>query len=254
MPLAAQNSVQKAVDLNMRQTLPGGGKDLIWRQGVGAKSGQKIEVPVYLLKREVITEIHHLARDHRIDIRTITVDGKDRIAPFFDARKRFDWPIRLWTTVTIVLLIFVIALIGWRAVQETWILETELAELQVQKIESTTEVLELSTALDAENTSFSMISRDIAILASQYQRMPILTDLTDTLDDQTWISELSLVGEELYLSGFTKSDVTEIMSALRRLSWVENVELDGPVSFDSFSRQNRFDLSVQLIFEERVNP
>jgi len=246
LPVVARSNLSKAIDLNMRQSLPGGGADLLWRYGTGKRDGATLDIPIYLLKHSALTEITSVATSHGAKVRSIRVAGDVSAQPFWDDRKRVDRLRRFWGIVTIGLVTALAGLFAWNELTETRSFQSHITRLEDEKAALSSQAVELRTKLDAENNSFAAISRDLELFKAEYHRLPILLDLTEALSDATWVSELAISGSDLHLSGFTGRDVTEVMASLRELSWVQRVDLDGPVSFDSFSRRNRFDLSITL--------
>ena len=253
IPFAARANLSKAIDLNMRQSLPGGGADLLWRYGTGKRNGTNLDIPIYLIKKPALTEIMSAATSHGTKVRSICVAEDASAQPFWDDRKRVDRFRRFWGIVAFVLVIALAGLYFWDMLTETRSIQNQITRLEEKKVTLSNKAVELRAKLDAENNSYSAIFRDLELFKAEYHRLPILLDLTETLSDETWISELVVSGSDLNLSGFTGDDVTEVMANIRELPWVNRVDLDGPVSFDSFSRRNRFDLSITLrpIFEPR---
>ena len=90
------------------------------------------------------------------------------------------------------------------------------------------------------------MATDLARFAQQSRRLVQLVDLTEALPDAVWISELSMTKDQMTLSGFTSQDVAELVKILQGLSWAQEVQLNGAVTFDSYSGQNRFDISLRL--------
>jgi Tfp pilus assembly protein PilN len=246
LPVAARANLSKAIDLNMRQSLPGGGADLLWCHGAGQRQGANLNIPIYLLKKSVLAEIRSAASSDGAMVRSINVAGDRSALPFWDNRKHMDRPRRFWWGIATFLLIAHGGLLLWQEMVESRSLQSRIALLEGKKVALSSQAVELRAKLDAQNTDFVSISRDMEVFKAEYHRLPILLSLTESLSDETWISEFAVNGNDLRLSGFTKQDVTEVMASIRGLAWVQRVDLDGPVSFDSFSRQNRFDLSVSL--------
>ena len=219
---------------------------MLWRYGTGKRDGTNLDIPVYLLKKSTLAEITSMATSHGAKVRSIRVADDASAQPFWDDSKRVDRFRRFWGIVTIGLVIALAGVFVWNELTETRSLQNHITRLEEEKADLSGRAVELRAKLDAENTSFAAISRDLELFKAEYHRLPILLDLTETLSDGTWISELAISGSDLHLSGFTGRDVTEVMTRLRELLWVQRVDLDGPVSFDSFSRRNRFDLSITL--------
>jgi Tfp pilus assembly protein PilN len=84
------------------------------------------------------------------------------------------------------------------------------------------------------------------IFALHSQRLRILTDLSEVFPDDTWVSELTISGHEMFIEGFARRDVAELVVSLQSLPWVESVSLSGATTFDHYSEQSRFSLSIAL--------
>jgi hypothetical protein len=91
------------------------------------------------------------------------------------------------------------------------------------------------------------ILHDMALFSDQARRLQLLADLIAALPDTVWISELSISGDQLVLSGFTAGEVTEVITQVQSLPWASNVQLNGAISYDSYSGQNRFELSIAIV-------
>lgn len=246
LPVAARSNLSKTIGLNMRQTLPGGGADFLWCYGKGKRDKSILEIPVYLFKKSALAEIKAMAAIQKVKLRTVAVAEDATALPFWDDRKHVDRPRWFWQTVSVVLLLGLTGLVVWQETNKITTMQNHIANLEKKKTALSSKGVELRTKMDTENTSVAAISRDLEMFQTEFHRLPILLDLTDTLSDETWISELAISGNELHLSGFTGRDVTQVMASIRDLLWVQRVDLDGPVSFDSISRRNRFDLSIIL--------
>ena len=98
-------------------------------------------------------------------------------------------------------------------------------------------------AQDAEVTDRRL---QIEAFADDYHRLGLLLDLTEVLPDDVWISDLSVSGAQLRFSGFASGEVSAVVEAIRQLDWALDVDLDGPVFFDTRDRRNRFEMLVSL--------
>lgn len=254
LPIVARSNLSKAIDLNMRQSLPGGGDDLLWCCGTGKRNGSTLDIPVYLLKKSVLAEIMSVASLQKAKVRSARVAWDASARPFWDGRKHVDYPLRFWGIIEVALVIAFIGVLAWRELNETRSLQHHVTHLEEKKTTLSNKAIALRAKIEAENTNFATISRDLKIFEAEYYRLPILLSLTETLSDETWISELAISSSSLHLSGFTGRDVTDVMTSLRELPWVKRVDLDGPVSFDSFSHRNRFDFSITLNSALRDHP
>lgn len=254
LPVAAKPNLQRAIDLNMRQSLPGGGVELLWRYGAGKKDGSNLSVPVYLVKKSVLAELRDVVAYRDSKLRMVAVASDQSAMPFWDDLKQLDRPRRFWAAISTALLATLIAFVLWQQFTATALLSQQVQALKSQKAIAAQRAVKLRQQLDTENTNFAAISRDLKMFQSEFHRLPILIDLTKALADETWISELSVNRHDLWMSGFTSNDVTKILGQIQKLPWAERVNLDGPVSFDSYSRLNRFDLSTTLRKQPKAEP
>jgi Tfp pilus assembly protein PilN len=69
------------------------------------------------------------------------------------------------------------------------------------------------------------------------------------LPDSVWVSELSISGDRLVLSGFTSAEVTDVIKLVQGLPWAKDVQLNGAISFDSYSGQSRFEIGLLVAVE-----
>nr|WP_227754599.1 PilN domain-containing protein [Stagnihabitans tardus] len=78
-----------------------------------------------------------------------------------------------------------------------------------------------------------------------------LEDLSRTLPDKVWISELTMDRSGVRLSGFAATDVGEVLSQIGALPWVGSAQLMGPVVVDPATGQTRFDIQMSLKAQEK---
>ncbi len=246
VPLSARANVSKAVDLKMRQSLPGGGGELIWRFGTGKLGEGSIDVPIYLLKRSVLSEIRKSAVAKGSTLRLVMVADDASAQPFWDERKHTDRAKRIWFLCTLAFGICFLGMTLWQGQSAKRVVSTQVSQLEAAKAVLAAEALKLREERDLENAKLSDVQSDLEMFQADYQRLPVLLDLTLALGDESWVSELSIDGTFVRFSGFTEQEVTDVITTVRGLDWVNRVDLDGPVSFDSFSRKHRFDLAIQL--------
>lgn len=246
VPLAAKASLSQAVDLNMRQSLPGGGTDLIWRYAIEGREKSGLRLGIYVIKKTALEQIAEAVRLKKGIIRTISVANVTTVKPLVDSRRNVDKTRQFWDAATIALLVLSVGLVSLQGLQHGAELQQQIAQLEQQKLDLNQSTIDLRRQLDAETSSYAAIRRDVKLFISEHQRLPIILDLTEALDEKTWASEVVISGSRLMLSGFTSHEVADVMDAIRPLPWVARVDLEGPVTFDTFSRKNRFDLSIML--------
>ncbi|MVO18471.1 PilN domain-containing protein [Parasedimentitalea huanghaiensis] len=246
LPVAAKKNLNKIIDMQIKQSTPGRGENVVWRSIFANKSKQEIEVRVALVKRPVLVKLEADVAARGAQLRTVRLANFPRVKPLLDNRQTTDRGRRFWSYIIASASVVFCMLILVQTSANLKAQNNQVQLLQDKKTSLEREAVQLRKRLDQSNANFAEISQDIHLFEAGFLRLPLILDLTQTLDDSTWISNLSLNTEALNISGFSGREITTIISDLRALSWVSGVELQGPISFDSFSRRNRFDLSIEL--------
>jgi general secretion pathway protein L len=73
----------------------------------------------------------------------------------------------------------------------------------------------------------------------------VISDLTRILPDDTWLTELQVVGNEVQLSGVTAS-ASGLVGILEQSGVVRNTAFRSPVTRDPASGRERFGIAAQL--------
>lgn len=245
IPKAAVAQADAAIAVQMRQTLPAGGKGLIWRWALLAMRGQSAEFQVLILKQSQVDAVVEVFAKAQVDLVSISLSDV-KAPPFWIARAGEAKRRNFWLLITLLAGLL-------PAIWSIFTMERQISALHQVEGEIGQRVADLKARLvaardEANNveTKTATLESDLSVFAAQTGRLAELADLTQTLPDSVWISELTITGKQLSLSGFTTGDVAEIVTALHGLDWVASVQLEGPVSFDNFSGQNRFGLSARI--------
>lgn len=238
LPSAAMADAGAAVALHLRQTMPGQAEGLVWRHAVVAGDA----VDIFVLKEARLAEI---VRAAPVTVRRVWIDGAE-CPPLLDASARTDRAERFWNGAVAALAACafgaVLAVQGWSLFSETRAVGAARAEVAALRDQAAA----LRARADAEGAAQSALRADLARLARDRNRLPLLADLTGALGDGVWLGGLLLDGDVLRLSGFTTGRVADSSDALRRLPWVESVELDGGAATGVNGSETRFGLLVTL--------
>ncbi|WP_170565694.1 PilN domain-containing protein [Ruegeria atlantica] len=246
IPIAAKSDLSKAVDVNMRQSLPENGTGLAWRYRIEKHEKSSLRVVIYLIKKKTLEQIENVIAAKHGKVRTISVTVACEPLLFSDYRRHVDRSRRLWDVVAASLFVGSVLLVLWRGFTETTTLRNDIALLEQMKNELSANAIVLRQQLEEETSFQTGVIQDVDLFVSEHQRLSIIFDLTEILDQETWISELIISGSRVSFSGFTGSEATDVMEKISSLPWVERVDLAGPVTFDSYSRKNRFDLAAVI--------
>lgn len=248
LPKAVATKADAALGLQLRQTLPGQGQGLVWRSMEIGRTGDKATYGVYIVKQslldDLLTELRGLgARVDRIDL------GVPGLAPVWERHPATVQTAKNWAgfSALSVILVAVIAVIGLATDRSALVDLVSARSSQVEELERRFET-KLTEADEGEKAAAAVL-QDMAMFSAQSRRLQLLADLTAILPDTVWVSELSIAGDRLVMSGFSTSEVTEVISLVQSLPWARDVQLNGAISFDSYSGQNRFEIGLLISSE-----
>lgn len=248
LPKAAAAKAESAIGLQLRQTLPKQAQGLVWRSTIFARNGQTITYGVYILKHAVIDELVVSLRrlGSLVDSVSLDVEG---LTPFWERKPASTQAAKNWLgfSVLTTVLIGVLAVIGLSLNRSTLLDLVATRSARVAELEERREGL-LAEA-DAGEKAAAATLQDLTTLIAQSRRLQLLADLTQSLPDTVWVSELSISGDQLVFSGFTSTEVTEVISLVQALPWARDVRLNGTISFDSYSGQSRFEIGLRVLRE-----
>jgi len=247
VPDSARSKLDSIVQLAVRKSLPNGAAGVEWRYEVGSLSGKQLKIRIFLLKTAQLDRLRQQIGEAGAVARTVSVSGVQLNAPFADNRKKLDRARRIWGWLTIASVLTAALFLAGSEVIRTGALQSELAELKVQHRALAAETLAQRQEWENRVKEQGQIQTAAALFLDEQFPLSALLDLTEKLPDETWISEASFEGNRLVLSGFTSGGVPDLIGRLQTLEWVERAELVGQVAFDSYTRQNRFEIQVSRV-------
>jgi general secretion pathway protein L len=243
LPEAVAAKADAAIGLRLRQTMPGQAQGLLWRSIILRREGEKVAYGVYILKQRLIDELLADLRHLGGRAERVSLDVKG-LAPVWvrkpaSARMAKNW--QAFSALSAVL-VGVIAVIGLARDRSALLDLVGTRSLQVAELQQRRDALQ-AKAGEGDKIAAATL-QDMATFSAQSRRLQVLADLTEALPDAVWVSELSISGDTLVLSGFTSAEVTDVINLVQRLPWAKEVQLNGAISFDSYSGQSRFELSL----------
>lgn len=247
IPRSGRSNLGQIVDMNMRQSLPGGGKDMIWTYVVKPTSGSNVKVDVLVLKRDFISSLEAEIKERRATLRSVYPLYEGASSPFTQAHRSTDRPLVTWIRLSATGVLVIAIASAWLTLQTTRKWDAHLAEVTNQQnnlLQKATDIAEQKKKASARKAQFD---QDIAILSHDRTRLTAILEISDIFDENTWISELIFQGDQMRISGLSKGDVLTMQSELARAEWIASVDLIGPIQFDSFEQTNRFEFSAKTI-------
>lgn len=246
LPSAARRAAAKAIDLQLRQQMPARAAGLVWRFEPAGRSGKTRQYRVYIFKQQELTQLLQTAAGLGVDVRCIGVASANRVAPFFQRRTRADRVARIWHGLAAGLAIAAICTVLVQQARSVAAYQSRADALNTEVTALLDRAAAEQARIIARDATLSDRLTDVQRFNSDYRRFPVIADLTDGLDDDVWISSLTLDGDSLRIAGFSRTDLSETVQKLRTAPWAAEVVIDGPVVVDPVRRENRFQLRVAL--------
>jgi Tfp pilus assembly protein PilN len=241
LPRAARAEAAGAIALHLRTSLPQGGRGLIWRAVPAGEEGDRLQWRVLIVKEAQLADLAIRARSAGARLSEIGLARLD-LPPLWEADPRPPYATRNWATATVL----AVALVALVAVVATGLQARQmeaLADARESRVAELRDRLVQARARGAEAADRQQaFAAQWALYAGGARPLAALAGIADALPPDVWLSELAMTAGEWRLSGFTSGDVSATVTALQALPFALNVRLEGPVSHDSFSNQNRFDL------------
>lgn len=245
LPKAVGAKADSAIALQLRQTLPRQGQGLVWRAAAVERSASSMTYAIYLLKQIQLDDALASIRALGAEIEAVVIDAAG-LEPIWKRFPESDRTAKLWLAIS-ALSVAAVALLAVFSLETKRSELTDLVDLSAQRVAALEERLVAKRA-EAENSKAeaSALMNDLDRFTTHARRLQLLSDLTDVLPDTTWVSEVTISEDRIVLSGFTSGQVSDVILVIQGLPWATEVNLNGPISFDSYSGQNRFELGLRI--------
>lgn len=246
LPKAALSHAEKAVDLHLRGSLPMGGRGLVWccRQ-IGEENG-RLNWRALIVKETYLKDLTARAHQSGVNLREISLEGMTE-TPVWQADPISQTTVRNWgaaTLLTVVLVaLLVVVMTSWRNRDLH-----DLVDIRERRVAGLRDrIAQTNTRAQATADQDKAFAQQWQLYLSGSRHMAGLTDIATTLPPDVWLSEMSVSGGEWRLSGFSKQDISGMITALQALPRARNVRLEGPIQRDIYSNLNRFDLVLTML-------
>jgi len=242
VPRVSKKKIAGILELNLRQALPGGAKKVQTR-AYRKKGGLYRQL---VIKDAQLSQIEKYVEGGGATVRRVLVASDRDMEALVDNSSKTDMPIMLWWGFTCTCILFAVSLQFLHAYRGMASVENKLAGLENDVAELRTATVEAFKRAEDESEAFSSVSTQANLFNNQALRTPYLVDLTKSLPDSVWVSEFSVSGDTMRISGFSGLNIGDLVDIIRKLIWVQSIELSAPVSLDRRTGQSRFELSISV--------
>jgi general secretion pathway protein L len=257
LPLAAERNLDQVVGFEFERLLPFRRNEAYYTHRILArdKLARSLQIELTALPRAEIDALVQPASRAGLHITAVEIPaGAPGAAPSFIALERGGQPGRatrgrlvLIPLVAIVLILAAtaIALPFWRAEERVDRLTVELATARREA--------ELSAKLQNQIDAHL---RDQHFLIDRRQHTPTVTELLDALTrltpDDTWLTELQIIGTDVRLTG-ASSSATALLGLITQSASFRNAAFRSPVVQDQRLGREHFDLGAQIAPRAETN-
>lgn len=242
LPRAAMSKSDGAISVEMRQAFPAQAAGLVWRSVLEGVRDGKAEYVVYVARKDQLEALREAVEKAGGVLTGIGISSVGSLIDLIDsgaARRRWMIGTASIALASAVVALVVLSLRTEAAGEQADKLEADLAEMQVRAVQLRADQ-EQQASLQSGQLS------DLSRFEAGRGRARLLHALSETLPDATWISEMTLSGDDLVLSGFSASDVSEVLEALQSIDLLSAPQLAGPALVDGLSGETRFQVRATV--------
>lgn len=246
LPVAAAAHAERAISLELRQSLPNHARGLAWSHRRLSSGDNKSIYRAYITRHSLVEDAIGTLRRQGVHVETVApVADPTTLLQQISPSRTASW--QFWAALSALS----VACISMMTAITLEIRNSEAEAVAALRRQSVAELETRLTSLRAESEADDTRNQDIAKTVDRFYlesgRLGVLTDLSNLLPDNSWISELTIAERRATLAGFTSGNVADMIASIQGASWAGTVSLEGAVSFDSYSNQNRFVLVVELV-------
>jgi len=247
LPVEAAGSIDQVLRFEMDRLTPFAAEQIHfgWRTVARDSARRQIEVAFTVIPREEVDAAVAIARRWGLDPAAIELwpgpGGSLRLrGPTARAHR-----IRLMEAATLALLLAVLVSLAWvqrdGLVRRLDALERMIADARTGA--EAAQALRAQLDMAVEQANRAVARKLVAPMAVQ-----VLTELTRALPDHSWMTQLSLTGEDVDIVGYSRA-VTEVVAGLSASGAFQDVTFRSPVIKDEATGLERFHLGVRLVRE-----
>jgi Tfp pilus assembly protein PilN len=245
LPKAALPHAAAALALHLRQTLPNGGKRVIWRSIKRSGTSESASFLVCILKQQQLDALVTALTLSGAKVASVRIKGSTG-ASLWTGSTNKDRVRAIGLAATVILALLPAALTTALSMRDLARVKDE-ALVTLERVEQLKEQLLAEKGTDGDFEARKQnLTEAIAAFNGQSWRLQMLADLTDALPDSVWISELTISEGRISLAGFSVGEISGVLAAVQSIPWVATAQLDGPVSVDAAAGESRFQMSVEV--------
>ncbi len=236
IPPAARSSRLMVARLDLQRRTPFNLSDIHWALDAD-QPGTDNQVTQWVAKRADIANFRAILRSHGYNVRRFVIEGQTKQTTIADFSVDIAPRARLWRQLNAALCVLAIGLGGaiwlkpaWNAEIKTRSTNSSVNALRAQALDLRTEI-EALKQIDNERTTFlNAVSRHPRLVDA-------LRQLTVTLPDTVWVSDLIFTAPQITVNGQTSASAAELVLQLTQSNLPYIPALTGPISRTNDGRE-----------------
>ncbi len=246
VPRAGLKDAAQILRLDLENALPFPAAEVLTAETRWKTDGKTVYATQYLLKKTHLEALADALLNWGGAVRTIRVAKAPGAPLLFDGRRITDRPARRWGVATFLIAAGAIGVVATTQLQKQTRLSSQVATLQEEVSNLTERSVALRTELDAAKSARGSDLLAYDALEAAAGRVSVLSTLSQVLGDETWVSELTISGQNVLIAGFTSGASAEVIETIEREDWAANTQMTAPSARDVRSGKERFQLRFDL--------
>lgn len=255
LPLAAERNIDQVVKFEFERLTPFKHEEVFYTARITKRDhkSRRLQVELTVVPRGTVQDALRVAHDAGFRADAVEVVGPEGPTPlacdlFLKAKKPasrrlLHVALGMIALVTVALAVAAAVIPVVQSASEARTLAARVARARREADES----VRLRNAIEKE-------TENARILVARKQRTvpvtEIMDELTRLLPDDVWLTELQIGEKELRMVGFAKS-ATSLLGILDRSSAFANAAFRSPVTQNSATNREQFDVSAQIVENRR---
>jgi len=198
-----------------------------------------------LVRSADLDKLKTITRQTGAELQQVSIDINGNLHEVYQnlSRQKGAWA---WWNVALIL---VVAGLGWTRFQY----QIEQRSLVDEKGSINQEIILTQNRLEergAASAAAAQIDADLAILQETFlsdTRSPdLISALSTTLPDHSWLSMLQISDGEIRIRGTTHDEVAQLVDLMSEVDWIEAIELASPITRDRARGTQSYELILTL--------
>lgn len=254
LPFAAEENLREVVGFEMDRLTPFAREDVYYSCFTTDRDAKSkcIRVEVLLAPRDTVDSFLEALADEGINVTTVDIAGPEPgsllginllpVAPRTAPSKRYQAMAGLLTLASAALLFL--------AIQIPLDRKTDYAAALAEQVKA--ERVRVTVLQNLEQQIVELRKPEVSLVDLKHDDalvLPLLDQVTRLLPDDAWLSELSLNGDRLGLSGFSP-DSSALVTTFEQTPRFTETVFRAPVILDTRLGLERFSLSLRVVAQE----